>query len=226
MKNLKNYINNCTNESIWDIEDNVESDNKEFILNEVKRFIKDNYSVVDLKSLTFVFDKEKYIVGCNSNLGLGSGAKSLTNGLFEWGTVEWWFDCSECKKLESLEGAPKTVGENFYCNGCSITSLKGAPEEVNGSFYCYKCPKLESLEGAPKIVGKAFNCSECPRLTSLKGAPGHVGWNFYCSNCAKLESLKGAPKNIGGDFNCTGCPKLSTLDGIGKVTGEIFSDIK
>ena len=55
---IKNYINNCTNESIWDIEDNIENDNEEFILNEVKRFIKDNYTNVDLKRLTFVFNKK------------------------------------------------------------------------------------------------------------------------------------------------------------------------
>ena len=59
MKNLKNYVKDYIFESVWDIEDNVDSDNKEFILNEVKRFIKDNYANVDLKRLTFVFNKKK-----------------------------------------------------------------------------------------------------------------------------------------------------------------------
>ena len=38
MKNLKNYIKNYIDESVWDIEDNIEDDNKEFILQEIKKF--------------------------------------------------------------------------------------------------------------------------------------------------------------------------------------------
>ena len=55
MKNLKNYIY----ESVWDVDNNVESDNNEFVIDKIKQFIKDNYLSVDLKRLTFVFDKEK-----------------------------------------------------------------------------------------------------------------------------------------------------------------------
>ena len=162
MKNLKDYVI----ESVWDIEDNVESDNKEFVLNGVKQFIKDNYSVVDLKSLTFVFDeeKEKYIVSTRGGLRLSTEAKSLTNGLFEWGVVGGFFNCDNCPELESLEGAPKTIGKYFDCHGCK---------------------KLESLKGAPKTVGGVFSCFGCNELKSLKGAPEYVGWNFYCSNCSK-----------------------------------------
>ena len=68
MKNLKNYVKNYVkdyinenylHESAWDIEDNVEDDNNEFVIDEVKQFIKDNYVHVDLKFLTFVFDEDK-----------------------------------------------------------------------------------------------------------------------------------------------------------------------
>ena len=56
MNSLENCTKNYSFESIWDIEDNVEDDNNEFIINKIKQFIKDNYETVDLKFLTFVFN--------------------------------------------------------------------------------------------------------------------------------------------------------------------------
>ena len=133
MKNLKNYVV----ESIWDIEDNVESNNKEFILNEVKRFIKDNYKNVDLKRLSFIFNKkkEKYIVnlkGSVTGARLNTDSKSIANDLFEWGTVKGWFDCSHCP-ITTLQGAPRTVGGLFVCNNCNsiIDKTKNKGVEVN-----------------------------------------------------------------------------------------------
>ena len=35
MKNLKNYIY----ESVWDVDNNVESDNNEFVIDKIKQFI-------------------------------------------------------------------------------------------------------------------------------------------------------------------------------------------
>ena len=206
MKNLKDYIKNYIDESVWDIEDNIEDDNKEFILQEIKKFIKDNYGRINMDRCKIIFDekKNKYIIDCDHPVFLNSGADQLTNDFFEWGTVKSSFDCSAAE-ITSLEGAPKHVSGRFNCSNCDkLTSLKGAPEVVYGSFYCYKCPKLESLEGAPK----------------------EVQLNFNCEHCSKLTSLKGAPKKVGGYFNCEKCPKLRSLDGIGKVEGEIFSDIK
>ena len=123
MKNLED----CAVGSIWNIEDNVESNNKEFILNEVKRFIKDNYTNVDLKRLTFVFNKkkEKYIVNLKSSVAgarLNTDSKSISNDLFEWGTVKGWFDCSHCP-ITTLQGAPRTVGGPFVCNNCKNLSF-------------------------------------------------------------------------------------------------------
>ena len=235
MKKLKNYVKNhikyslnesYLNESVWDIEDNVESDNKELMLDSVKKFIEDNYKKVDLNHLTFVFDKEKekYIVSSKGDLTLVNGAKSLVNDLFEWDTVKGWFDCSYCP-ITTLEGSPKEVGGWFDCTFCqNLESLKGAPEYVGGEFDCYNCPKLTSLEGAPREVG-VFNCNGCV-ITSLQGSPNKIKGDFFCSKCSELKSLKGAPKEVKGDFYCPGCPKLSSLDGIGKVKGKIFSDIK
>ena len=37
-------------------------------------------------------------------------------------------------KLTSLEGSPKTVGEDFNCNDNELISLEGAPRVIGGSF--------------------------------------------------------------------------------------------
>ena len=68
MKNLKNYIKdyinesylneNYLNESVWDIEDNIEDDNKEFILQEIKKFIKDNYGRINMGRCKIIFDEK------------------------------------------------------------------------------------------------------------------------------------------------------------------------
>ena len=219
MKNLKDCINkNCIKNytkdyidenvnrlAIWDIEDNVEDDNQKLILDEIKKFIKNNYGRLDIDRCKFIFDDKtnKYIINCDQPLNLRATAKQITNGFFKWGKVIAYFDCSAAE----------------------ITSLEGAPDQVSGRFNCSNCDKLTSLEGAPKIVYGDFKCKYCPKLTSLEGAPKEVQLNFNCEHCSKLTSLKGAPKKVGGYFNCEECPKLRSLDGIGKVEGEIFSDI-
>ena len=233
MKKLKNYIKNYINESYlnesaWDIEDNIEDDNKELVLNEVKKFIADNYNIVDINSCEFVFDekKNKYIISYNQGVILKSNSKQLTNGLFEWHVVGGNFYCSNCIELKSLEGAPKEVGGGFSCRGCeNLTTLKGAPKEVGGLFGCFRCPKLKTLEGAPQKVGGVLSCHSCAELKSLKGAPREVGGDLDCSGCHKLETLEGAPEYVGGNFDCYDCPKLSSLDGIGKVKGEIVNNL-
>ena len=71
MKSLKNYVKNYIKdyiaESIWDIEDNVEDDNKELMLDSVKKFIKDNYGRINIDSCEIIFDEKenKYIINCD-----------------------------------------------------------------------------------------------------------------------------------------------------------------
>ena len=211
MKSLKDCINkNCIKsyikESAWDIEDNVEDDNQKLILDEIKKFIKNNYGRLDIDRCKFIFDDKtnKYIINCDQPLNLRATAKQITNGFFKWGKVIAYFDCSAAE----------------------ITSLEGAPDQVSGRFDCSLCDKLTSLEGAPKVVYGDFKCRYCPKLKSLEGAPKEVQLNFNCEYCSKLTSLKGAPKEVGVDFNCKGCPKLHSLDGIGNVRGRIISDME
>ena len=115
--------------------------------------------------------------------------KSFDRFPVKFAPVKGNFDCDDCPKLISLEGAPSHVGGNFWCSGC---------------------PELVSLKGAPAHVGGNFSCTRCPELTSLEGAPAHVGGNFDCSSCSNLVSLEGAPSQVGKKFNLMyrGCPKL------------------
>ena len=114
MKNLKNYVKNYIksyiNESVWDIEDNVEDDNKESILNDIKKFIEDNYENNISQECEIVFDekKGKYVVNCRESVALKSNSKQIANEMFEWGTINGWFECSGCKNLYSSFSRPIT----------------------------------------------------------------------------------------------------------------------
>ena len=111
----------------------------------------------------------------------------------------------------------------FICSKSNLTSLKGAPKSVEEDFFCGN-NQLTGLEGVPESVGGHFSCDH-NNLTSLEGAPKSVGGNFFCGY-NNLTSLEGSPKSVGGNFYCEKNPKLTSLEGIGKVRGEIFSDIK
>jgi len=133
------------------------------------------------------------------------------------------FDCSG-NKLTSLEGAPKEVGWDFNCSANKIKDLKGAPSVVGGSFHCART-KLESLEGAPKEIGGVFNCRR-NKLTSLKGAPRKVG-GFECQE-NMLTDLVGAPDTLSdgekyseGGFDCSH-NQLTTLRGAPKKVRSFY----
>jgi hypothetical protein len=51
-------------------------------------------------------------------------------------------------QLTSLEGAPKVVNGNFYCDSNKLTSLKGSPKIIKRFFNC-KHNKLQSLDYLP-----------------------------------------------------------------------------
>jgi len=123
--------------------------------------------------------------------------KSFDRFPVKFAPVKGNFDCDDCPKLISLEGAPSHVGGNFWCSGCpELVSLKGAPAHVGELFSCTRCPELTSLEGAPSHVGGPIFCDRCPNLITLEGAPSHVGGNFYCDNCPELpDSFMGIIKD-------------------------------
>lgn len=110
------------------------------------------------------------------------------------------FNCILCN-LISLEGAPKKVEFDFYCNGNNLTSLKGAPKYVGGDFDC-SSNYLKSLAGAPEFVGRNFNCYN-----------------------NKLTSLEGCPKEVDGLFNIQDNPRKFTEEevrAVCRVKGEVY----
>ena len=205
MKTIKNYVEtylNTCHESLLDDDDiflNPENDKKD-----IENWIKKNYNVTSKLTIS-----DDFVVSCTRNVTVkNKSITSLTNGLFSWGEVDGFFDCSECGNLTSLNGAPKMVMGYFTCDNCdNLTSLEGAPNVVVEGFDCRCCKNLSSLKGAPGKVMGYFTCEGCNNLTSLEGAPKEVS-NFYCRNCNKITSLKGAPEWVGGSFYCGGCPNL------------------
>ena len=212
MKTLKKYIN----ESIWDIEDNVEDNNEESIKNDIYKFLDEFYFCEERNNfkepsqiVQIILDKNQFIVNCHCTVHGRVNLTSLTNGMFKWGEVKD-FVCSGSSKLKSLEGAPEYVGGNVNCGFCvNLKNLEGAPKEVKGNFSCGYCSNLTSLKGAPSEVGGVLDCHACS-ITSLEGAPKRVDGNFSCGYCPSLKSLKGAPKYVGGDFKCPNCKKLTS----------------
>ena len=195
-------------ESIFD-DDILDQDNVDELL--IKKWISDNFYIhgyiqgnykLYKKDGEYIIDsREDDVIVKNSNI------ESLNNnGMFKWGVV-LGFDCYNCKKLKSLEGAPKYVIGDFSCSYCDVKSLEGTPEYVGGNFHCYECKKLKSLKGAPKEVGENFNCSYCVNLESLEGSPKKIDGHFNCSHCDKLKNFKGCPEYM-GSLACVGCKNL------------------
>ena len=57
---------------------------------------------------------------------------------------DFTFNCSH-NQLSSLEGAPESVGGDFFCKNNQITSLKGAPQSIGGYFGSHDNPVSESV---------------------------------------------------------------------------------
>jgi len=109
------------------------------------------------------------------------------------------FNC-EKRKLKTLLGISfGHVSVYFSCAHNQLTTLEGAPQTVGGDFYCGN-NRLTTLVGAPQTVDGGFVCSN-NQLTSLEGAPRTVNGNFYCYN-NRLTTLEEAPQTVGGRFNC------------------------
>jgi hypothetical protein len=200
MKTLKEYINESLLDDFDEIEKSVDA--RELVI----QFLKDNYRRALVLKVSEKPNKDGYYeVDCSRRSVVevyNKDITSLTNDLFIFVNIKGSFDCRSCKKLTSLEGAPKEVGGNFNCSYChNLISLKGAPQKVGDIFNCSYCDNLTSLEGAPKEVEGNFYCYSCKNLTSLKGAPEEIKYIFDLSNCPNLTSLEGAPKKVRTWYN-------------------------
>ena len=84
------------------------------------RFISDNYWTLP-ESVTIRLDENTgvYIVDINGPVALGNKKlKSLTNGIFRFGTINGSFFCVGSDYLENLDGRPHTVKGSFVCANC------------------------------------------------------------------------------------------------------------
>ena len=79
----------------------------------------------------------KYVVDVEGGLMIKNhDIYTLTNNIFVFGEVSEYFDCSRCKKLTSLKGAPEKVGGYFSCRRCiKLKNLDYLPKEIGGSIY-------------------------------------------------------------------------------------------
>lgn len=127
----------------------------------------------------------------------------------KFGIVTGDFQCNNCHKLVSLEGAPQEIikGE-FRASECPlITNLEHSPTRVDSHFNISRCSGLTSLKGAPKKIGGNFNCAYAHKLTSLNGGPEEVGGNVLLDETA-LKSLDFLPKKIDGRLSLDNIPDL------------------
>lgn len=113
----------------------------------------------------------------------------------ETGTVDVEGRVILAKPLRKFPVQFGQVSGNFSCTECGLESLQGAPHTVGLSFGCSK-NRLMSLEGAPKWVGGGFFCAN-NQLTNLVGAPDHVGGSMQV-NSNPLISLEGMPSELTG----------------------------
>lgn len=228
MLSLKDAINESLNHNYSMYE--AASDVDDATRDEILKFIEDNYRVIAIGEL--IFRKKNNMIYVDFMNGHEMTAhkdiKQLTNGMFMWGNVDCVFDCSDCKNLTSLEGAPEEC-RVFNCDYCSnlkdlmgigkcrevscencdrLKSLKGlnlknkSCEEIR----CNDCRSLISLEGSPKKCER-FECNDCKNLTTLKGGPEVVEF-FTIENCIKLKSWDGAPRKVSDNLFYGGCEYL------------------
>ena len=130
---------------------------------EVMKFIMDHYS--PWRSFTISKEPNKdglFEVSCSTGGDVvfrnPMRTPTLTNGLFKWTTVKGRFFAGRNKWLESLEGGPEYVGDDYViAYNQKLTSLEGAPKTVDGDFLCFNCIKQfteAEVKKHTKVKGK------------------------------------------------------------------------
>jgi hypothetical protein len=195
-----NQINNTTLKSITkSVDDNW---NYNYFEDEVW-FGDVPIDIMPTENILNIVVKGIYTIQSDGTVDVNGDVKMLDMDLnkipVKFGKVTGYFDCSR-NQLTSLDGAPQSVGRDFFCADNKLTSLDGAPQLVGKGFHCSD-NQLTSLVGAPQSVGSDFDCSN-NQLTSLKGAPQSVLGYFHCSD-NQLTSLVGAPQSVGSSFYCS-----------------------
>lgn len=246
MKNLKFYL-----ESLLDDEDDIALDPRADII----VFIQNNYlfnnrTPGNPEESTWVIqtDGDIPIVHVNSSVKVkNTSIESLTNGLFKFGNIYGRFDCSNCSKLESLEGGPYKVAMSFICENCpKLKSLEGGPQYVgcasyDSSYICRDCTSLTSLKGAPignvnlrdnyaslegvdRNSGKLYlhvDANNCKSIKTIDWNIKELRGNLYLRSC-DLRDLNGSPRKVTGEFLIANNKNLTSLKGAPLKIGDEF----
>jgi hypothetical protein len=162
----------------------------------------------------------KWVVNCRGCVKLFTGAKSLVNDVFVWGSVND-FDCSNNAYITSLYGAPEKVNV-FSCEECiNLKSFEYFPKKAD--LIMIYGTGVENLKGLPETYANIIDVRASIHLKSLEGAPKHVA-QFYCYDCPNLETLKGAPETVDDIFDCNNCPNLKSLEGAPKEVKHFYTN--
>jgi hypothetical protein len=124
--------------------------------------------------------------------------------------------------LETLEGCPTWVGDNFDVASNKLTSLIHAPKHVGKNFMCSD-NKLESLMHVPDHIPDSFNCSR-NKLTNLMHGPRTVGDLYSCHN-NPLKDLSGMAEQVGRSIWVTWRPDLPLLRTLVAAYGVEFMNL-
>lgn len=144
----------------------------------------------------------------NSNISVKITQEDLVNNKlpFEFGYVAGGFRISDAQ-IESLEGAPKTVGGDFEIWDCpKLTSLEFSPNKVGVNYVLFKVG-VEDMTGCSQDIGGSLKMGSCDKLKSLVGSPEKINVDLTVIGCDKFDSIEGLPKEIGGDLNLVRCKK-------------------
>ena len=115
----------------------------------IRDFLNTNYGLREDK-YELIKIHNKYYVNTQEPIKLEESLlDSLTGGLFKFGKV-YSFSIIACPNIETLEGAPDVVIDDYVISDCM---------------------SLQSLEGSPLVKGLNITIRDCPKITSLKGLP-------------------------------------------------------
>ena len=115
----------------------------------IMRFIRDNYWTLPERVMIRPDENTgMYIVDVNGPIALGNKKlKSLTNGIFRFGTINGSFFCVGSDCLENLDGAPHTVKGSFVCVSCKhIKDIKKSPYAINMDVSSYEDSERDICE--------------------------------------------------------------------------------
>lgn len=205
-------LNERLTESLLDDEDELVNDNTTLI----EQFLNDNYIIKGTYTI------KNGIVDVNGNIRISwdvqNDITSLTDDIFEFGTINGDFNINDCINLKTLKGGPKRVKGDFLCGYCEkLKSFEYAPYEIEGAFVTIDCG-VTSLKGLPKRI-KYIGLTQCDNLIDLDYIPDAD--EYTLSDCTKLKSLKGLPQDHEYSLDVSGCKKLKTLEGCGKKMGYL-----